>query len=63
MVGWPDVTKALLIAILAGGVISLLVIIILVALRRYQSMNVFTAYGPYLLLGAAILLFFPGIAR
>jgi leader peptidase (prepilin peptidase)/N-methyltransferase len=63
MVGWPDITRALLIAILAGGLISLLVIIILVALRRYQSMSVFTAYGPYLILGAALLLFFPAIGN
>jgi len=31
----------------------------LVLTRRYESMTIFTAYGPYLVLGAAILLYFP----
>lgn len=62
MVGWPDVTKALFVAVLAGGVISILMIIVLVALRRFQSMNIFTAYGPYLLIGATIVIFFPKFA-
>ncbi len=59
LLGWPQIVNALLIGILAGGVISLLIILILVAARRYQSMNVFTAYAPYLLLGATLILFFP----
>jgi len=59
MLGWPHILTGLLVAILAGGLISLLIIVILAALRRYESMNVFTAYGPYLVLGAALLLFFP----
>jgi leader peptidase (prepilin peptidase)/N-methyltransferase len=59
MLGWPQVFQALLIAILAGGLISFLVIMVLLATRRFESMNVFTAYGPYLVLGAALLIFFP----
>jgi leader peptidase (prepilin peptidase)/N-methyltransferase len=59
MLGWPQIYQALLIAILAGGLISLLLILILSALRRFESMNVFTAYGPYLILGAVLLIFFP----
>lgn len=62
MVGWPNITKALFMAILAGGTISLITIIILLATRRFQSMNIFTAYGPYLLIGAVILMFFPQVA-
>ena len=59
MLGWPQVFYALLIAILAGGLVSFLVILVLSAMRRFQSMNVFTAYGPYLVLGAVLLIFFP----
>ena len=59
MVGWPHILIGLLVAILAGGVISLLIIIVLSALKRFESMNVFTAYGPYLILGATLLMFFP----
>ena len=62
MVGWPDVTTALFVAVLAGGVISVLMIIVLIAMRRFQSMNIFTAYGPYLLIGATIVIFFPKVA-
>jgi len=59
MLGWPQVFQALLIAIVAGGLISFLVILVLLATRRFQSMNVFTAYGPYLVFGAILLIFFP----
>jgi hypothetical protein len=52
----------LVIGILVGGLASLMIIIVLVLARRYQSMNVFTAYAPYLVLGAALLLFFPQTA-
>jgi prepilin signal peptidase PulO-like enzyme (type II secretory pathway) len=61
MLGWPHILTGLLVAILAGGLISLLIIVILSAMRRFESMNVFTAYGPYLVLGAAILMFFPQV--
>jgi leader peptidase (prepilin peptidase)/N-methyltransferase len=59
MLGWPLVMYGLFLGILAGGLFSLILILVLVAARRYESMNVFTAYGPYLVLGAAILLYFP----
>jgi leader peptidase (prepilin peptidase)/N-methyltransferase len=59
MLGWPLILAGLVIGILAGGIGSLLMIIFLVATRRYQTMSVFTAYGPYLVLGAALLIFFP----
>jgi prepilin signal peptidase PulO-like enzyme (type II secretory pathway) len=59
MLGWPLILAGLVIGILFGGIGSLLMIIALVITRRYQTMSVFTAYGPYLVLGATILLFFP----
>jgi len=59
MLGWPHILAGLLIAILAGGLVSLLIILVLMALRRFENMNIFTAYGPYLVLGAIILMFFP----
>lgn len=59
MVGWPQIGRALIIAILAGGLVSVVIILVLSAMRRFQSMNVFTAYGPYLILGAVLFLFFP----
>ena len=59
MLGWPFILFGLLIGVLAGGLISLILVLFLVVTRRYQSMTIFTAYGPYLVLGAIILLYFP----
>jgi prepilin signal peptidase PulO-like enzyme (type II secretory pathway) len=61
MLGWPLILYGLMIGILAGGLISLVLVIFLIATRRYESMTVFTAYGPYLVLGAIILLYFPQV--
>ena len=56
LVGWSAILQTLLIAILLGGVISLLVILIMVLVRRYHA---FTAipYAPFLILAATIVLF------
>jgi leader peptidase (prepilin peptidase)/N-methyltransferase len=59
MLGWPLVMYGLFLGILAGGLVSLVLVLALVSLRRYESMTLFTAYGPYLVIGAAILLYFP----
>ena len=61
MLGWPRILVGLMFGILAGGIVSLLLIIFLVLTKRYQSMTVFTAYGPYLVLGAFLLLYLPQI--
>lgn len=61
LLGWPRILFGLLFGVLAGGVVSLLMIIALVLTRRYQSMTVFTAYGPYLVLGAFLILYTPKI--
>jgi leader peptidase (prepilin peptidase) / N-methyltransferase len=59
MLGWPFILYGLMIGILAGGLFSLVVVLSLTIARRFQSMTVFTAYGPYLVFGAAVLLYFP----
>ncbi len=59
LLGWPRILVGLMFGVLAGGVVSLLMIIVLVLTKRYQSMTVFTAYGPYLVLGAFLLLYTP----
>ena len=63
MLGWPLITTGLVIGILAGGLVSLVLVIVLVLSRRFESMNVFTAYGPYLVLGAALIMFVPPVAH
>ena len=57
MLGWPFIWFALLLGILAGGLISLVIIVYLLISKKYQTMSFFIAYGPYLILGAAIVMF------
>jgi leader peptidase (prepilin peptidase) / N-methyltransferase len=57
MLGWPIIWFGLLLGILAGGIISLIIIIYLQVTRKYQTMSFFIAYGPYLILGATLVLF------
>lgn len=54
--GWPLIWISLLFGILAGGVISLVIVLGMLALRRYQA---FTAipYAPFLILGAVFILY------
>jgi leader peptidase (prepilin peptidase) / N-methyltransferase len=59
ILGWPTVILGLTTGILLAGGVSLLLVIFLVVTKRYQTMNVYTAYGPYLIAGALVFLFAP----
>ena len=56
LVGWPAIGTTLVLAILLGGVVSLLVIVGLAVFRRYRA---FTAipYAPFLIIAAGLVLF------
>jgi leader peptidase (prepilin peptidase) / N-methyltransferase len=56
MLGWPAIAACLFFAILAGGIISLLIVVGMLVAKRYQA---FTAipYAPFLILAAIYLLF------
>lgn len=56
LVGWPDVVSMLVFAILLGGVFSLLYILILSALKKYQSFSAIP-YAPFLVISAILILF------
>jgi leader peptidase (prepilin peptidase)/N-methyltransferase len=58
MLGWPEIVGGLLLAILLGGAISGLILIGMVALRRYKAMTAIP-YAPFLLIGAIIFLYIP----
>lgn len=58
LVGWPGIILTLLIGIILGGLFSLSMIVGLSIMRRYDALNVFTAYGPFLLMGAVMMIFF-----
>jgi leader peptidase (prepilin peptidase)/N-methyltransferase len=60
ILGWPGIVLGLVVAILLAGVVSLIYLLILLASRRYRA-NLTVAYGPFLVLGAIVLLFFRNI--
>jgi leader peptidase (prepilin peptidase) / N-methyltransferase len=57
MLGWPFIWFGLLLGILAGGLISLVIIGYLLVSGKYQTLSFFIAYGPYLILGATLVMF------
>jgi len=61
MLGWPLIWFGLLLGIILGGIFSMLLVLWLVVTRKYQQnlMMVFIPYGPYLVSGALLIIFFP----
>ena len=57
LLGWPGITAGLVLAILLGGFVSLIYLVIMLVRRQYQA---FTAipYGPFLVAAAVFLLYF-----
>jgi leader peptidase (prepilin peptidase)/N-methyltransferase len=57
MLGWPLILVGLVVAVLVGGVVSLIYLLVMLITRKYQA---FTAlpYGPFLVLGAVLLIYF-----
>jgi leader peptidase (prepilin peptidase)/N-methyltransferase len=62
MLGWPLSWLSLVYGILFAGIFSILLVGFLLATKRFESMNIFIAYGPYLVIGTFVLLFFPEFA-
>ena len=60
--GWPNILLGLLISVLFAGVFSLGLILVMLLLRRYRAFMAIP-YGPFLIAGAAILMFLPGFAQ
>jgi prepilin signal peptidase PulO-like enzyme (type II secretory pathway) len=56
LLGWPGVLAGILLAILLGGVVSGLILVIRMVQRRYQAFQALP-YGPFLVLSAAALLY------
>ena len=63
--GWELISLLLFVSILLGGIVSLLLILGLVITRRYNSnaLMIFIPFGPYFILGAALIVYFPGILK
>jgi prepilin signal peptidase PulO-like enzyme (type II secretory pathway) len=59
LLGWPLIWFNLLTGILLAGAFSLLLILGLVITKKYRSMMVFIAYGPFFIISALFLIYFP----
>jgi leader peptidase (prepilin peptidase)/N-methyltransferase len=58
MLGWPLILVGLVVAVLLGGLVSLIYILVMLVTRKYHAFAALP-YGPFLVIGAAILIYFP----
>lgn len=65
LIGKDLVWFMVIISVLFGGIFSLLMVVGLIINRRYSSnaLMVFTAYGPYFILGTSMIVYFPEVLR
>lgn len=57
MLGWQLILAGLVLAVLIGGVVSLLVIVVKLLSRKYEAFMA-VPYGPFLVLGAVAFIYF-----
>jgi prepilin signal peptidase PulO-like enzyme (type II secretory pathway) len=60
LIGWPLILFNLLAGILLAGVFGLFLLLVLVVTKKYRSLMVFFAFGPFFIIVAFSLLYFPG---
>lgn len=58
LLGWPGITVGLLFTILAGGLVSLLIVVVMMIRRQYKAFLAIP-YAPFLILSVLILIFRP----
>jgi len=63
--GWEMIFFLVIISVLLGGIVSLTMILGLMITRRYNSnaMMIFIPFGPYFILGAGLIVYFPNILK
>lgn len=57
MLGWPLILVGLVVAVLIGGLVSLVYILVMLVTRKYQAFAALP-YGPFLVMGAVLLIYF-----
>ncbi len=57
MLGWPLILVGLVVAVLIGGLVSLIYILVMLVTRKYQAFSALP-YGPFLVIGAMLLIYF-----
>lgn len=65
LVGWPLIWFMIVISTLLGGIVSFLLVVTLLATRRYnsQALMMFIPYGPYFIIGALLIVYFPHVLK
>ena len=58
ILGWPNILIGIFLAIMAGGIFSMLYLVRMILTRRYHSVTVIP-YGPFLVFGAFLSLYLP----
>lgn len=58
MMGWPEVVGGLLIAIILGGLVSGLIIVVKWIAKRYEPLQAIP-YAPFLIIAAVIMIYLP----
>ncbi len=58
LLGWPVIILGLLFTILAGGLVSLLIVVVMLLRRQYKAFFAIP-YGPFMILSILVLLFRP----
>jgi leader peptidase (prepilin peptidase)/N-methyltransferase len=56
ILGWPNIFTGLIIGILIAGAVSLVYLLIMIVRRRYSA-DLAIPYGPFMILGALVLLY------
>ncbi len=62
ILGWPNILVGMMISVLIAGMVSLVLVLGMLVLRRYKAFLAIP-YGPFLILGASLLLYGPAMAR
>jgi leader peptidase (prepilin peptidase)/N-methyltransferase len=57
ILGWPGIIVGLTLAILIGGIVSLVYLLVMVISRKYELFSAIP-YGPFLIAGTVLLIFF-----
>lgn len=65
LVGWSLIGFLVFISILLGGIVSFFLVVGLLITRQYKenALMVFIPFGPYFIIGAALILFFPNLLK
>lgn len=59
LLGWPTILVALFLSVFAGGAVGLVLMLAKIISRQYQAFALAIPYGPFLILGAFLMLYLP----